>query len=263
MNRMNTSIQTIRLLMAAILIVLGLALLPTTGLCNEDLQQFGRRAVILTAANVPPYAFEFPKDGKRGLLIEIVDAAFLKAGIDPVFKFYPSARSLAMIIDGNAAGGSMMMDPDKWNKTLVMSAPYATAYAGFIVKRSYSGPPPTTLSDLRGLNAGTHVEYITSKLLTEMAIPHDLSHSSEVVVRKVADGRLDVAVLGLRNARYTIKELNRSKQLKVFPGSKPYPIHVGFSREWPGVEELVKAFNKGLQAIKNDGTYDAIQARYK
>lgn len=246
------------LLLAAILIGF-----PTIGISADGTQSPRRQAIIIAADHWPPYSFSTSRNSKPGMDVEVVEAALSRVGITALIEFYSWPRSLKMIQEGTIAGLLSIADTPERHRDFLLSAPINRSRSCYIVRKDFNGPQLAQLDDTRNLNVGAVQEGAISELLTSLHIYHDLSTSQEIAIRKLADNRLDVVVLEQRNAEYHVKKLGYETKLQCLPGAEKSDMYLGFSRKWPNAKQLVKSFDKGLTLIIQDGTYDAIHAKYE
>jgi len=85
---------------------------------------------------------------------------------------------------------------------------------------------------------------------------------SELVLTNLIYGRIDYAYIPFESSIFQAMQLGISEEIrsiKILEKS----LHICFSQKWPNIEGIVKKFNRGLELIRADGTYDRIHAKYR
>jgi ABC-type amino acid transport substrate-binding protein len=205
-----------------------------------------------------PFAFD---DGGRpaGLAVEIVAAAFARAGRAAAFVAVPHALQDAALaggeVDAVALKGvtgartgdydfsaPMFVSGGAWFSSAERSAPDPRPSAGARVATPAKGPLVAELAglfpDLDVLKVDTYAE----------------------ALRAVLDGRADVAALGLQVGIVIARRDFAGKFCLPQAPFKPIPMAVATAkgRDRP----LLAAFDRALAALKADGTIAAIEARW-
>jgi len=216
----------------------------------------------ITACDYPPYEFEHPDGDKRGFDVEVVEEAFRRVGLPAVFEFYPWARALQMTKDGEVTALLSCVDTLERRSFLIMSEPISASTRIFLVRKEYDGPSFTSYENLGGLNIGAVKGYVSSGDLTRHGIQHDLSVTDAAALKKLAKGRIDVLNTTLERSQYLIDRLDMKGRFKWFVQFKK-DYHLCFSKNRPGVKELIVRFNTVLKSIKEDGTYGRIHNKYR
>lgn len=246
-----------------VLLAFILCINAAPGLCATSPKQNTQKPIVIVTANWPPYAIDHSKTMQQGMDVEVALTVFERADIDVEIRFYTWSRCLDEIEEGRATALLEITDTPLRKKYFFISKPLSVSTGVALVRKDYSGPPLSAVKDLTSLNVGVVSGYAVAKNLTGKNIAYDISRNEETAIRKVADRRLDVTLLELRNMLYLTSKLGLDDRFKWFAGSDTYSFHLGISKKWPGAAELLKVFNKGLNAIIKDGTYDAIHARYQ
>ena len=221
------------------------------------------RKVVAAADPYPP--FVDPNHPKQGLSLVVAREAFKTQGYELEMKFMPWARAEAGVV-----AGEFDILPDAWmtdarRKVQVYSAPYAENSVKFIKRKGdpfeYNG-----LASLNGKTVGVVRDYnygdafasasgfkrepvdavltnIDKLLLNRI----DLTLEDEIVASSLMS-RKDPALPG--KVEFTRNALSSNKLY----------ITCGLSN--PRHQELIDAFNKGLAAIRKDGSYARIMKSY-
>lgn len=241
-------------------LVLALALLTSA----TDGGASAVEPVRLLAVNFPPYEIEDPEAGQKGFDVEVVEAAFKAVDMSATVDFLPWARILKMVEGGLIAGMLTCADSPTRRKFSWLSDPISQATSAFLVRGDYHGKPLSRLSDLQGANFVAVRGYVYVNDLHALGIfPLQVS-SDQQALRMLAKKRADVIVVGLEYARYLIKKLNIELDFQHFEiADQPIAqLHLCLSKAYSGSESLRDRFNQGLAAIRANGVYDAIHAKY-
>ncbi len=223
--------------------------------------------VLITATDFPPYEFETPENGLRGFDVEVAETAFSRVGIQAEFAFYPWTRAIQMGIDGKAGGVlTCAKNPDR-KHVFIFSDPISKMTDIFLVRKDYNGPPIRNIRRLKQMNlyVGTVRGWATAERLTHHGVPFDVSNSTETAIQKLADGRIDVLPSLLENIGYLIRKMNMKGRFTHFVMNEylTNEFHICFTRKRPDARALVDRFNQGLAAVRANGAYDAIHAKYR
>jgi hypothetical protein len=205
-----------------------------------------------------------------GLANEVVRAAFLAAGVEVTFRVVPYARCKQMVREGSvAACFSMSRDPELKGVVLFPSTPIFTCFSELVQDKAHPAPA-ARLRDLpRGTVVGTVLGYEYPDALRAAAksgaVVLDESPSEEMLLRKLAAGRLPAAVLNV-NAEKSIEYVTASAHL---PGNAErldrvgeLASFVGFSAKNPQGPVALKKFEEGIRVVIANGTVAAISRRW-
>jgi len=219
-------------------------------------------------------AFEYPPiyiDGKRkGLSGDIVVAAFKAVNIDVDMQFYPVARMVSVVSEGDALcgiGGTILFsEPDVASNVSVSSAIQYVSQTFLYDVRGYpDGIAFDSLSDMAGYRIGVLSGSGIMKLLQgEPGLNLVTNNIHEGSARQLYVGRVDIwAIVDLTGMMY-MKDLY-PREADNYRYTRAYnlgDVSLVFSKKkdpW-GVYEA--AFRKGFAIIKKDGTYMRIMAGY-
>jgi len=219
--------------------------------------------VIFGSLNYPPYEMEKAKNGLRGFDFEVVTEAFRRMKSPFEVRFLPWKRALETAKTGILTGVFSCSPRD----VFYMSDPISTATNALYIRKNFDIKKYeiNKLEDLARypqLSIGGVAGYATLKRLDAAGVSYDISPDDETVLKKLFAGRIDVYLSIKEFADYTLRNLKLSHLTKrITLNSKFY--HVCFSKSWIGAEKLKERFNKTLKAMRKDGTYDSIHAKYR
>lgn len=237
-------------------LVLGLLLLASQAWASE-------RLIVAAADPWPP--FVDPGHPSGGLSMEIIREAFKTQGYEVKLTIVPWARAEAGVSDG-------VYDilPDVWHtqarsETLLFSKPYATNVIRFIKLKGdpfeFSG-----IENLRGKRIGAVRGYGYSDAFNASRV-FERQDVVDVLtnVRKLLAGRIDLTLDDEIVARSVIGKNDRRwlEQIEFTKGSlSSNPLHIAAGLKNPRHKEIIDAFDKGFEIIKDNGTFDRILGRH-
>jgi len=219
--------------------------------------------LVFSTMNYPPYEIAEPEDGLRGTDVEVIEAVFKRFQISTEFKFLPWKRALEMTKLGQFPGIFSCGYSLERAETLIFSEPLASSTDGYFVRRDFDGFEPSNYEeDAKGLKVGSVLGWWQAKAMEEAGADVVTYRSQELTFRDLLKGLIDYAAMTLEGSQFWAKKFGISGEVRYLP-TKKKSIYLCFSKKWPGIEEIVRKFNEGLAAVRADGTYDAIHAKYK
>ncbi len=214
------------------------------------------REIVVMASLWPPY--EDPKLPGHGLAASIVGAALQRSGYRVEIEFHGWSQTLE-----SARGGGSDVVAAAWRspgreRYFLFSEPYLVNEIKFL-KRRDTPFIYENLEDLKGLRIGVVYDYAygpefdRSQIFTRAPETHVVPNIMELL-----DGNIDLLVGDERTLRYELVRHfgKRRKELEFLP--KPVSrraLYLAVSRAHPRAAAIVEDFNRGLAAIKADGTY--------
>ena len=213
--------------------------------------------------NWPPYVS--PNLEKNGYSAEITRAAFKRAGYEMKLKFYPWNRAVAMVKSGEADCLLCVYFNKKRTKFFEFSEKIDDVQLVFYKKKnrniSYS-----ELVDLKNYRIGVIAGFAhTEEFDNANYLNKDKAQNIEQSLYKLINDRVDLIIESKRIIQNSISTdfPDYIDQLEaVDPPLKIKPLYNAFSKKIDNAIELREAFDKGLKAIKDDGTYDEILTKY-
>ncbi len=229
------------------------------------LQSVGAAPVLkVVAKEEPPFMGRTLVD--QGLSAKIVKIALEKAGYSISFAFesWPRAYEGAEIGVYDIVGSIWYTDAR--SKDFAFSAPYLFHEIKFIKRKSDSGVKYDSLADLDGLIVGTLKDYayqddfIKSRKIIKLPQNHLLQN-----LLKLSLGEIDLTLGEYRKIRHELNEFMKGsvKDLEILP--KPLirrGTHIAVSRSHPDHNKIIADFDKAIEAMKADGSYDKILTEY-
>lgn len=221
-------------------------------------------AQTITAAGDPWPPFIDPDHPQQGVAVELVKAAFASQGDELKFTFAPWQRALDGVKEGEYDVLVGAWKTQEREGFLKFSEPYLSNDVKFIKKKGsdfeYSGIDSLagkTVGTVRGYGYGDAFEQASNFKKEEAA---NLMPS----VLKVIGGRIDLTLEDEVAAKSMISKENPEALAQIEFVATPLSsngLYLASGQKNPKSDEIVASFNKGLAAIKADGTFDAILQR--
>jgi len=216
----------------------------------------GASEILIGASPWPPYVD--PKLPGQGLAVSVVSAAFERAGYQPVFVMGQWERTLEDTKLGRISVIAAAWKTDERVQDFAFSRPYLKNEVKFLKRRD--GPVQfKSLQDLDGLRIGVVYLYTYGDEFDRANgfIKAPETHIVPNLLQLLA-GNIDLVVGDERTLRYEIsRHLEaRRNEMEFLPNPlTSHDLHVAVSRQHPGFEEIAAGFDRGLQEIREDGTY--------
>jgi len=237
------------------LILVLMLLVSFTGITRAE-------TVILSTTDFPPYEFANPENGLKGFDLEVIEAAFKRVGIETEFTFLPWKRAVEQSKLGQFAGlfsCSYLADREEF---FIFSDTISESGHAYFLRKDFSGYEPTNIEDAKSLKVASVLGWAQLDIMKDAGAQVVAYRSEELLFKNLLKGMVDYAYLNLQSSRYRAKLLGLSDQLRYIPTTKK-TFHICFSKKWPGIEQIVPKFSRGLALIKEDGTYDQIHNKYQ
>ncbi len=205
-----------------------------------------------------PYVSE--KEENHGLFAEIIAAALEKTGYTVVIKNYPFARIMKNLEDGTVDIAPAISMNEERSKIIDFSSAIYELDMGFTFKKGRINY--RTVSDLRSYTAGVMRGTFWVKELESAGIRYEDVTQQEQNIKKLAADRVDFVCMPREIAFNLIKTSGENPDRYDFGLFKKEGQPAGISKKTK-YRELRDDFEKGLNIIKGDGTYDRIVSKYK
>ena len=219
---------------------------------------------VVTGNNYPPFTDENLPGG--GMSTEIVELAFKKVGHQAHISFRPWKRGYEETKKGGFVATFPYIKTEERLKDFHYSQPITTVYTRvFVVKDS----PIRELQDLTGRRICVPLGYGVSKRFDEMlkkglfnaeATPVDLAGC----LRMMLSGRKDFFIINEINGWAIIREtFNTTENFRTLNATfKEETHHLIVSKTTADGECMLKAFDRGLDQLREDGTLQMIITRH-
>lgn len=223
------------------------------------------RADTFSMAADPYPPFGDPQHPQGGLAIEIIRSAFKSQGHEITMEFVPWARA-----EAGVKNGSYDLLPYTWRtearlQVLLFSAPYAVGNVRFIKRRGdpfeFKG-----LESLIGKRVGTVRGYgYGDEFSNAPGFTREPGNDLMTNVKKLLRDRLDLTLEDEIVARSIIQAKDPQALAQIEFVKAPLsvnPLYVTAGLQNPKAQEMIGAFNKGLEAIRANGVLEKIFKRY-
>lgn len=217
--------------------------------------------VILGAEDTPPYIYK-ENNRVKGLLAEIVRGSFKDAGYNVEIVILPPGRMKRQAQEGEIDGIIGIIPDKKVYKELIFSEKLVVIDLSPIVLNE-TEVPYNSIKDLEGYKVGVVRGVGFEELFP--ALTFENVTSTEMNVTKMLNNRIPVILEDPLIVNFILqKKYSNHKDLyKVLhPPVFTTPLVIGFSNNKSGFNNTLSIFNKGLQGLKEDGTYERIIKKY-
>lgn len=218
---------------------------------------------VATDKSFAPYTYQNAQGKPAGIHYDIVDSAMKKMGQDYNLESYPWAR----IVDTTDRAEvdfsfSWAGKPARFEK-YIMIGPLHRGRNVFAKLSSNTDISYDKLEDLKGLKIGTVRGYSYATAFDEANyLTKDSSNTdNSALIKKLMSGRVDIIIGDENVLNAEKKKLGISAEITYLPKAvKEVDRYAAFPKTNP---EKAKKFATALEAIKADGTYEAILAKYR
>lgn len=224
--------------------------------------------VIFATGEWPPYTTEHRKG--FGLATELVTAACKEAGIAPVYHFYPWPRAEMSVKEHVAfAAFPYIVTPER-KKQYLLSEPIITGVNAFLYfDGNHSSIPPLefkTLADLKKYSICVIRGDSFEKEMEQAGLKTFAANDAASCIKMLKYGRVDFYIGEKASIYDHIKSLfpEESEHFRFlqhhYGDARPNSLII--SKTYPNAMDILERFNKGLRAIRENGTYEGIRAKY-
>lgn len=223
------------------------------------------QTILLSTINWEPYTGESLPN--HGFFSEIVTESFSRVGFRVKYQYRTWKRALYEAQNGAVHG---VMDA-YWKEDRVKFLSYPDVV--WVVKEEFitlQDKPVTyagTLADLEGAAIGILRGSVQAEELQNAGLRTVLVNDQTQNVRMLLKGRFDAMLIPRNIFFYHLKRLDPQFDLarvKILePPYKRYNMYVAFSKQKPNYAQLTADFNRGLNLIKTDGTYEKILQKHQ
>lgn len=224
---------------------------------------------ITVATGIHPPFFN-SEAGNRGIVLDIVDAAFQSVDLKVKFEYYPWARAEEYIRqDRIEASCCWFQRNDRYEYAIYSNPVFMESFYFFHLKsKKFEWEK---LTDIEGKTIGA----MLGSTYTEEFISHERAGTISVKrinsyinnFNKLIHGRIDAFLVDIDVGYYILsKNFNTEQISMVMHHPKPLlynSIHVIFPNKNANSEKNVANFNKGLKNIIDNGTYNKILTNSK
>lgn len=253
---MRTSAFSLRLKMMLLLLGTALFWLAPAAHCQTNHIRFA------TVTWEPYYG---PNLLNQGYVADITREAFRRVGYTIQIDFVPWKRALHDAKIGYYNGVLGLYHSEERARWMTYSKPIAAVQLVFFSKKG-RGITWDSLEDLKPYTIGIEREYVYTDAFDHAAfLKKEPVRKVELNLNKLIEKRIDLVAASRSVFLHYIKTSHPGMlpQIEVLPKplSEQY-IYNGFPKHDPGHMNTAASFNRGLDLIKADGTYDKILKRH-
>jgi polar amino acid transport system substrate-binding protein len=215
---------------------------------------------LVTGNNYPPFTDEsLPQ---RGMVTEIVEAAFQEMGYQAIITFRPWKRGYEETKKGVFAGTFPYIKTEERQQEFYYSQPINTVYTRIFVTKASS---IKRIEDLPGQRICIPLGYGVSKefdeLLRQNAFKHEVNPVDlEGCLRMMLSGRKDFFIINEINGWMTIQNTFQTKEhfraLDTIFEEETH--HLIVPKTHPDGEKMLELFNRGLERMRHKGALQEI-----
>ena len=209
--------------------------------------------------NFPPFEFVSPSGEYKGFNVDIMRAVALELGLDLELVPMPWSRVRDALESGAVdAIQGMKYSPER-DRYLDFTAPYfRSAQVIFVRADNISVSGLESLSGLRvAVQEGDYGHEVVRRIPGAQAVVFE---NQESALEALLSGSVDAFVGNRFAGQYVAQRKRRTADLKIVGNPiDPADYAVAVAE---GNRELAALLNKGIEAIKKNGTYDKIYAKW-
>jgi polar amino acid transport system substrate-binding protein len=199
-----------------------------------------------------------------GYANELVLAAFAAAGVKVHLQVLPYARCKQMVMDGVIpACFSMSRSPEVSSSVEFASEPLFVCHTNYVetAARAVAAPKtPRVVGAVLGYEYpdSLHARVKSGELVLEESV------SEELNLKKLADGRIDAALVNTNETKPLDTMIAKAGPMKVETAVLEGELdsYLGFSRKHPRGPSARAQFDEGFRRIAEDGTKQRITAAW-
>ncbi|MCG8619498.1 MAG: transporter substrate-binding domain-containing protein [Desulfobacterales bacterium] len=224
---------------------------------------FAGGTVSAGTVNWPPYYGKELQGG--GYMTEITREAFKRTGWDYQVEFMNWNRAVNLCEKGKLDMVQGAYFSDERAKKFHVTEEYASVDVVFFSSKD-AGIGYSKLEDLKDYKIGLIRGWAYPDAITQSGfLTTEITETPVSNIKKLLKGRVDL-IIGAKIAVMDIvnREMpgNTDQLVALAPPIQKNSLHNLVSLKKENGQEIADAFNKGLQLIKEDGTYEKILKRY-
>ena len=239
-----------------VLLLMVLLLWPYPGLCAD-------RSVRLATLEWEPYIGRHLEG--FGFGAEILREAFHRAGYEATFSFMPWVRALKETELGRYDAVCFAYHSKERVGKYLFSAPYAESTLGFCTLRG-SGVTVRGLKDLTPYRIGVVRGFVNTPEFDALETLRKEEVKNEWMnLKKLLNGRVDLIVIDRFVMRHVLKTRFPDRIDGVTFLEPPLEVHslyLMFSKQRELSAAKLRAFNRAIETMRQDGTMERIMARF-
>ena len=222
-----------------------------------------RSISMLTVEWAPHYGSALPENG---MTTALVNAAFKAVGHSSAVEFVPWTRALKDVKEGKADVVMGAYHNKQREIDYYFSDPIYFLDTGLIARPGLNKNTYSSLRDLSAYSIGITRGFANSEEFDAANyLNKQVASTTKLNIRKLFRGRIDLAVMNFDLFRY---EANKEGfclcQIEFLdPPLETHGLYIMASREISDYKRIINDFNRGLDTIRKDGTFDRIVSRFR
>lgn len=243
-----------------IIIIVSLFLLVThseNAMCYPIIE----KSIKIAADNhLPPYSYVNDNGIFKGFYLDIIRAIAIETGIDIELHPMPWHEIITDLMITKEIDAVLGPNIKANKKILTHSDPILTSYQSIFVRKD--NKYIVNLEDLRNAKVAIHKGNVDLHLIQKYVDEDKIVYvdQQQQGIQMIMMGQVDAFIGDKLSGLYTIQKWKQENFIKIVGESineSDYGITVRTEDE-----ELAELFNRGLFAIKNNGTYDKIYLKW-
>ncbi len=218
---------------------------------------------VVTGVGDPWPPFGDPDRPSQGLAVEIVKSAMATQGYDLKMSFMPWARAEDGVKKGTYDFLLYVWETEERKSTMVYSDPYGENRLTFVKLKGddfeFKG-----MDSLKDLTVGVVRDYgYGDEFMKAEGFKREPAPDFITNAKKLAAQRIDLTVEDEIVAKALLMGTDLADKIVFTENALSVePLHVTSGLANPRGKELIEAFNRGLEEIRENGTYDRILGEY-
>lgn len=228
---------------------------------------YSKNLVLVAAADSIPTSY-FGNGKNKGILVDVINEVFKRAGYSVDIKLMPWARCIEEVKVGKADGIFSVFKTKEREEFLTYTTEVLInqVQAFFVLKTSniaFDGDLKKLSKKRIGLIIKTSYGPILDKAIAENTFENiELSPFSKSNIQKLLSKRVDIIASYQEIVLSTAKELGELGNIKkLTPPIESIPSYLAFTKK-RDFTKVINDYNKTLLLMKKDGTYDKIFKKY-
>ncbi len=200
-------------------------------------------------------------EGKPHEALDLVKAALLRGGVPSKSTIMPWGDAMAALEQGKADGSAAMWKTPEREKYLLYSRPYLENRL-LLVTRKGESIAFSSVNQLAGKRLALTKGYGYGDAVTKAPKVEIVYRDNDTeCLRAVLAKQADYLLLDELLVRHLYEYYSEKANSLIVPGVVPivrYPLHFVLRKDYPGAEKLIADFNRNVERMMQDGTYNDI-----
>jgi len=221
-----------------------------------------RQTLYIVSEDFPPLKMAQAENGLHGYDYDLVTRIFDELGFKTDIYFLPWPRALDDIKKGSALGALSCAYTEERAKLMHFRTPLGQFTTGFFAKAQSDLPAPESLKSVKGYDVGAVKGRASMDSLKSTGLNPLPANDPTSALRMLEAERFDYLYLNQETGQFKARQHKMEEQFVFHPIAKQ-DVYFCFNKRYPGVEDIMDAFEQKLTQFQKDGTYQAIRAKYR